>query len=182
MSTAEPETDRPRLRRIAVIAEWTALAGAATVAAFVAYLWLTPGAWLTYLAKDVPNAPSRLDAGVETLAGLIGTTPALIFVLAMWEARGLFRELRFGTLFGQTVTRHLLRLGWLALVAALGGVVVRLLVGLVLTWDNPEGQRQLILAIGTNEITAMIAGLLFLAFALVVNEARRLEDDSRSIV
>lgn len=182
MTVANPETDRRRLRRVALAAEWIAFAGATMVAAFVAYLWLTPGAWLTYLAKDLALGSSRIDAGMETVAAIIGTTPALIFVLAMWEARGLFRELRVGSPFGQTVTRHLLRLAWLALAAALGGVVVRLLVGVVLTWANPEGQRQLIIAIGTNEISAMVAGLLFLAFALVLNEARRLEDDSRSIV
>ena len=176
------DAEHRQLRRISMMAEWIALAGAAVVAASVAYLWATPGAWLAHLAKGVPGAPQQLDAALLMGAAGAGSIPALIFVAAMWEARNLFHQLGSGQIFAAPVATHLVRLGWLALAAALASVAVRLLVGVLLTATNPDGQRQVILAIGSDEIAAIVTGLLFLAFALIVKAARRLDEDSRSIV
>ena len=182
MEDRHMDNERRQLLRLARMAECIALGGAVVVGAFAAYALRTPEAVAAFLGKDIPGA--TVPAGVWGLAAsyAVGIVPVAIFVLAMLEARQLFRTLGAGTLYGEAVARHLVRLGWLALASALTGVIVRTLAGLLLTAGNPGGKRQLIVAIGSNEIASIIAGLLFLAFALIARQAQRLEDDSRSIV
>ena len=47
---------------------------------------------------------------------------------------------------------------------------------------SADGTRTLAIAFGSTELATLLVGILALAFALVIAEARRLEDDARGIV
>jgi len=171
-----------KLRLIAHVAEWVALGGMALVVAYSAYLWSNPIALTTYLQRDVPGLTIAPDGSAVILAGLLNVIPTAIFVAAMWVARSLFRVLGKSQFLDPAAPHLLVRLGGLAIAAAGAGVVVRTLVVLIMTSAHPPGQRHLVIAIGSSEISALVAGLLFLAFALMVQESLRIEDENRSIV
>jgi len=116
------------------------------------------------------------------LAGMLSLIPVAIFVAAMWEVRRLFRLLGKSRVLDPAVPRLLVRLGRLAVAAAVAGIVVRTLVVLVMTSSNPPGQKHLVIGIGSNEFASLIIGLLLFAFALVVQESLRIVDENRSFV
>ena len=55
-------------------------------------------------------------------------------------------------------------------------------VALLMTSANPPGQQQLVLSVSSGDVTALVVGLLMLAFALVMQEGVRLDEDNRSIL
>jgi hypothetical protein len=178
----DPISQQQKLRYISRIAEWLALGAIALVLAYCLYLFWDVDAQTAFLKNDVPGSSFPPSAAVTQLAFWLSLIPPAIFAAAMWEARQLFRLFGTGNVFGQDTSRHLVRLGALAIAAAVAGMAVRTLVILLMTSANLPGQRHLVLAIGSNEIAALVAGLLFLAFALIMQEALRIKDDNASIV
>lgn len=175
--------DRRRLRSIAHIAEWLAVAGIVMGLGYVAYLALVPDALAIALRREVPGVVVEPGAPALAAAGLVSLVPALIFIGAMWSARTLFRLLgRAATVFDPTAPSLLKRLGLLAVAAAFAGVFVRMAVALLMTSANPPGQQQLVLSVSSGDVTALVVGLLMLAFALVMQEGVRLDEDNRSIL
>lgn len=175
--------DRRRLRTIAFAAEWLAVAGIAMVAGYVGYLILMPGALALSLQRDVTGIVTWPNGFAFAAAILLSLVPAAIFVVAMLAVRSLFRLFgRSATIFHPDVPPLLRWLGLLAVTAAIAGVVTRTAIALLMTSANPPGQQQLILAISSADITSLILGLLLFAFALVMQEGIRLDEDNRSIV
>lgn len=171
-----------KLRQISRVAEWIALSGIALIVTYSAYLCWDRAALTDLLERDVPGVAIPASYGATAFACGLSFIPCVIFVVAMWEARQLFRLLGANHIFSPATPRHLVRLGALAFMAAVAGIIVRTLVVLLLTSSNPSGERHLVIGVGSNEIAALVAGLLFLAFALVMQEALRIENDNRSIV
>ncbi len=169
---------RRRLGRLARTGELVALGAAMLVGLYCLTLWWNPAGLSERLLALVPGA-SPSGAALLVAYGL-SLVPAFAFVLMMLEARGLFRSLGRGRLLDPDVPQRLTRLGILAFVTALASFFVRTATVLVLTWEGP--QRQLAISIGSDEFSSLIAGLLFLPFALVMGEAVRIEDENRSIV
>lgn len=86
------------------------------------------------------------------------------------------------TLFDPAAPSLLRRIGLLAVAAAIAGVVVRMTVGPLMTSASPPGQQQLVLSVSSGDVAALVVGLLMLAFALVMREGIRLDEDNRSIL
>lgn len=150
---------------------------------YAAYLAIAPDALVTGLRREVPGVVVEPGAAALTAAGLVSLVPALIFIGAMWSVRTLFRVLgRAETVFHPTAPSLLKRIGLLAVAAAVAGSVVRMTVALLMTSANPPGQRQLVLSVSSGDVTALVVGLLMLAFALVMREGIRLDEDNRSIL
>ena len=175
--------DRRRLRSIAQIAEWLAIAGVVMGLGHVAYLALVPDALAIALRREVAGVVVEPSGPALLAAGLVSFLPAVIFAGAMWSARTLFRLLgRAATVFDPTAPSLLKRLGLWAVAAAAAGVVVRMAVAVLMTSANPPGQQQLVLSVSSSDVTALVVGLLMLAFALVMQEGIRLDEDNRSIL
>jgi hypothetical protein len=182
-AASECSRDRRRkLRRIARVAEWISLGGIALVGTYSAYLWSDQAALTAHLQRDVPGIVGVPTGGSLILAYLASLGPAAIFVVALWEARGVFRLLGATEFFDPAAPPRLVRLGVLAVAASVAGMVVRLVVGLVMSSADPAGPRQLVIAISSSEISALIVGLLLLAFALVMREAVSVAAENRSFV
>jgi hypothetical protein len=179
---ADRNVQQQRLRHISRVAEWIALGAIVLVVAYCLYLWWDEEAQMAFLNKDVPGLSFPPSAAVTRLAFWLNLIPPAIFAIAMWEARQLFRLFGTGHVFGPATPRHLVRLGVLAIAAAAAGMVVRTLVVLLMTSADLPGHQQLVLGIGSNELAALVAGLLFLAFALIMQEALLINDDNASIV
>jgi hypothetical protein len=181
-ANASIEDRRRKLRLISSVAEWVALGGITLAFGYGAYLCSHPEALTAYLTKDIPGVAITPAAGSLIVAGMFSLIPVAIFVAALWEARRLFRLLGNSDGLDPAAPGLLVRLGGLAFAAAVGGIVVRTLVVLAMTIANPPGQRRLFIAIGSNEVSSLIVGLLLFAFALLAQEFLRLESENRSII
>jgi hypothetical protein len=128
-------------------------------------------------ASDDQRSKLRRIAHAAQWAALGGMALVVAYSAYLWTnhtalityvQRDIFRLFGKRQFFDPAAPRLLVRLGELAVVVAAGGIAVRTLVVLLMTSANPPGQRQLLLEIGSDEISFLVAALLFFAFALVV--------------
>ena len=173
---------RARLQRLARIAEWVALLGAVVVVLFCLWLIANPAELTLHLLKEIREPVETPTLGVLYLAGTIALVPSLLFAWALWQAYGLFGRMKSVWILDPKLPGIIVRLGRTAFATAVAGLLARPLVGLLMTSANPPGHRLLVIGISTDEIAGLIVGLLLLAFALVMQEAVRLEDDVRGFV
>jgi hypothetical protein len=108
--------------------------------------------------------------------------PALLFGYCLWEAGWLFAKLGGAAPFSPGAVRSLVRLGWAAVATAIAGIVCRMAAHYLISLGSPDGTRSLVLSLSSTDIGTLLVGILALAFALVVAEAQRLDEDARSIV
>jgi hypothetical protein len=175
------ENLRPKLRQLSGIGEALALLGAVGVGGFSVATWFDQAALISALTTGLPRMP--LPAGNTLLtAYLISLVPAAIFVIAMLQAWRLFALLKRGRIFIPAVPQALSLLGAWAVASAVAGMVVRTVLGLVLTADGPPGTRALVIGVGSNEIASLVMALLLFTFAVLMREAIALDEDSRGIV
>lgn len=172
----------PRIRRLALTGEALAIAGVALVVFYEIYLWTDPAAMLKYLLRGVPELAGVPTGDLVVAAWFADLAPVSLFLFAMGNVALLFRRLRSTRLFHPDVPLLLTRIGRLACASAIAGPVARTVVGLALTSGNPPGQRQLVVSVGSGDVTSIITGLLLLVFAYVMQEALRIDEENRSIL
>jgi hypothetical protein len=176
------EVRRRKLRRLSRWAQGLALVGMVSVIGYSVFLLFSPDMLVSFLRSEVPGIIVMPPRERLWLAFGLCMIPAGIFVAAMWQAYRFFALLGQARMFDSAAPRILVRLGGLAIGVAVAETVVRTLVILVMTSANPIGQRQLVIGISSTDFASLIAGLLFLAFALVMQEAARIEDEMRGFV
>jgi hypothetical protein len=170
------------LRRLAVVAEGLTLLGVAIGTTFVAYVWSDPERVRWHESEALYGLPVAIDDRVWLVTGAIALIALALFAWAMWEARALFRTLGTGDFFNIEVPRRLTRLGCLALVGALGGIVQRAATEVVSRIGVTPRPTQFHLIITSADYVSVIAALLLIAFAKVMHEARRLAVENQGFV
>lgn len=168
---------RARLTRIARFGQIVGWGGFALTLLWVIAAIALPDVRSTWLAG------MGVDLGERALLGtLVAAVPALLFGLCLLEAGRLFGALQSATPFSPRASSALLGLGWFAVATAISGIVCRTALAYIVSLGSADGKRTLALSLSSADIGALLVGLLALAFALVVAEARKLDDDARSIV
>jgi DUF2975 family protein len=170
------------LRRLAWLAEALTLLGVVIGITFVAYVWSDPERVRRIESAALCGLPVAIDDRAWLMTGAIAVTALALFVWAMWEARALFRALGTGDFFGIEVPRRLTRLGYLALLGALYGIVQRPATEIVSRIGVIPRPTQFHLVISSTDYVSVIAALLLIAFARVMHEARRLAAENRGFV
>jgi hypothetical protein len=170
------------IARIALVAEWTSVAGILLLIGAAVHLSMDSTRLLHYLAREAPTIIGRPSDTMVLLAGVIALVPVVLVILALWQARKLFRLYRGRQIFAPVIPGILFNLGYLAFGAAAAGIITRSLIILCLTIENPPGQRHLAIGFSTGEILSLIAGLLLFAFSLVVKESQRIAAENESFL
>jgi Protein of unknown function (DUF2975) len=170
------------ITRIARWAEWASLAGIALIVGSFGYLWLDSSRLLNHLMRGMPEIIKPPSSAPLYLAGIAAMIPALMLIIALWQVRILFRLYRIRQIFAPDIPVILVRLGMLAISAAAASIIVRTIITLLLTLGNPPGYRHIAVGFGSEEVLALIAGLLLWCFSLVMKESRRIADENESFV
>ena len=152
---------------------------------------------LVMLAPDV-----LLDAGFSELGGLglrhlsqDGLTPAVRARMAavtllpvglglalMWQLWSLFGEYLRGNVFGARALACFRRFSTLLFVLSLAQPTAVALMSIAVSWDNPPGQRQLIVSISSNDYALVLGALVCMAIARVMTEAARVAEENEGFV
>lgn len=167
-----------RLRRLTAVGEGLSLLGALAVAGWTV---------LAFALEDVRVAWMNGFAAVlrpgETLLGaVIAAVPAAAAIYAFVQSARLFRALRTDAVFSATAARALVSLAWGAGGTAFASVAARAAIGSLASFAAPRGVPQLAISLSSNDLAMLLFAVLALTFALVLEEARRADEDSRSIV
>jgi len=187
MTTAtptSPATPSPmeRVRRIATWVRLLAVAGGALLVGATLWFWSSPE-WVTRTASvELGLAAIALTPAAHAGAVAVAMLPVLVGLFALWQVWLLFGSYARGEIFTAGTTARLRRLAW-ALVGVAGAqIVARTALGLVLTMNNPPGQKALVIGLSSHDYVLLLFGVLLLAIAWVMVEATRLARENQEFV
>ena len=108
--------------------------------------------------------------------------PGAIVLYGMLALRRLFDAYRLGAIFAAGNALHLRTFAVSVVVSAIVKILVTPLISVILSWHNPPGTRAVAISFGSNDISALFVGLLFLIVAWIMAEAQKLADDNAQII
>ncbi len=112
----------------------------------------------------------------------ISTLHLLIMVFGIWAMAGVFRLLAQGEYFHPDVAVQLRRFGLALLVVGAANPLVRLLVVLAVTFENPAGHQSIALSLVMDDVLVVLIGALMVMLAHALQKAAAIADDNRQIV
>lgn len=185
-----------RLRRLSTVMAVTCLVMIAILVLGQAAIWFLldpchdwlPGTAEGTLPNDVlSKACHGVDAPGLPVWKLVGgfavaMLPTVVAVFGLLALHRLFRLYAIGRVFTPANTKALRRFALAVFGYALANPLALTLTVLVFTIDAPPGQRQFTIGFSQAELTALFLGVLFLAIAWVMDEARELAEDNAQIV
>jgi hypothetical protein len=171
-----------RMKRVARIGENICLASIVLVGGYCAFLAVQPAEAMAVLQRYMPQPGMPAGDSMVLLAKLVAVIPVLVFLFALWRTRQLFQRIGAGRFLERETQDLMMRLGRLAIVLAVLGIVCRTLVVLAMTSGNPPGQKMLLIEISSSEISTLIIAVLMFVFALLIKESAAIQKENESIV
>lgn len=154
-----------------------ATAGIAALIAGYGLVVLEPLAFAPPVETVTGLTPPKRIALALLTAGLFA--PALI---ALWITRGLFARYGRGDVFSYHNATAIRRIGGLLLVGTGLAIAGRTAAVLILTHDNPPGQRSLAISLASHDLLFALLGGLLLVIGWVMAEATRQAEENRLFV
>jgi hypothetical protein len=173
---------KTRLRRIARFANWIALLALLLVLGCETYLAIHPEAMVSdpKLVERLHGA--TIGAWGHTALWLASFVPAALFMAAMANAMGLFRQLGRGEMFHPAIPTRLGYLGGLSIAASIADILAKTALVAVVGLSATDRSLDLSISLQMDEMSAFVLGLLLLALALIMREALAIDEENRSIV
>jgi hypothetical protein len=130
--------------------------------------------------------PVRVDHDLpgltRFLAFMVDMIPMGVIIYGLQKLEGLFLLYENGLIFTEQHVRCFRSLGR-ALIVWVGCDVVRnSLLSMVLTLDNPPGQRVITVGLGSADFAAVFVGIVVLIISWVMDEGRKIQEDQALIV
>lgn len=171
-----------RIRRVSGVMKGVCTAAVIAIPIALSVFWalVTPQALLAF--PGVTYDIAALTPLTRSLAFLVTMIPGAISVYGLMALRRLFDAYRQGAIFAAGNALYLRAFAVSVVAAAIAKMAMVPVVSVVLSWHNPPGTRALSIAISSDDIGALFAGLLFLVVAWIMAEAQRLAEDHAQIV
>ncbi len=180
-------TDLERLSAVSRILAWVCLALMIALPCWVIAGWLSFETWGSTMASRLGIArdyvipttlvPQQIALGIAVTMAPVGT---LIF--GLWNLRKLLVGFGAGHIFTLDNTHHLKVFAWSVLLVIVLQFFTDGLLSVVLTLNNPPGQRILALGVSSDQVVAFFFGAVFVLIAKVLDEGRKLADENASIL
>ena len=177
-----------RLCRLARVVRGLCVLAAAVLGAWPLLLLVAPDSLGTFGAGQAPGIDMRyLLQGDFTLATRIRVAVASLLpcglgLAVLWQLWNLFGEYRRGAVFSLRALACLRRFAALLLVLALASPVTQVLLSVAISLDNPPGQRQIVIMLGSSDYALVLGALVFVAIARVMTEAARVAEENEGFV
>lgn len=148
-------------------------------------LWVMPE-WAEYVARSLsglpPSTPLTLTAGTRLVGGALSTLHLAVLVYALFAIAGIFRMFAAGEWLHPHISTRLHRFGLALLVFGASTPLVRALMTVIVTLQNPEGQRMLAVGFSSNDFVIALIGVLMVMLGYALSEAAAIAEDNRQIV
>lgn len=116
------------------------------------------------------------------LALIVGMIPVGLGVYGLYWLRRLFGLYRAGQVFTVANSRCLKMFAWTQIISGLLQPVIGAALSVIVSWNNPPGQRMLSITLDSNMVGTVLFGLLILIIAWVMGEASRVADENAQFV
>ena len=134
------------------------------------------------VAARFPGLTISPGPGTAIAAGLVGALPLAAAIYALVQMRALFGLYRDGEILTAASAARIQRIGQGLFAIALLGPVTHTIQALILTWNNPPGQRALVIGLESSLLGFLLAGALMILIGRVMVEAARMAEENRSFV
>ena len=173
-----------RLRRFSNAMVIVTSIGMALIPGLMITVFFVPDWMRNLLQARLRQAGRDLALTPESMAAAVAITaiPVGVLLFGLWQVRALFADFAAGRVFTLTSARRLRNFAASVLAQAILGPLSSTALLLAFTFNNPPGQRQLGIALSTNDYLALIIGGVLLAVAWVMVEATRIADEHASFV
>jgi hypothetical protein len=117
------------------------------------------------------------------LCAFLATLPlAILQVYWMWQLRQLFAYYAQGKIFTSNTTACIRRTALTFLAIPIASFFIEGVLSIVLTFNNPMGQKMVNLSVGTPQVADLLTGLVLVVIAWIMNEGARLQEDAELTV
>jgi hypothetical protein len=127
-------------------------------------------------------AQGGLTAAVRVRMVAVTLLPVGLGLALLWQLWSLFGEYLRGDVFGTRALACFRRFAALLFALSLAQPLAQALMSIAVSWDNPPGQRQLLVSIGSNDYALVLGALVFMAIARVMTEAARVAEENEGFV
>ncbi|MCZ4281727.1 DUF2975 domain-containing protein [Kiloniella laminariae] len=131
------------------------------------------------LPVSITGELSALSLLLAFLASLIPLSVTLYGLLALKKLFGLYEQ---GIIFAEENVRCFQKLGYCCIASVVAGILFTPLASVALTLDNLPGQRELVIDLNSNDLSALVIGGIILLVSWVMEEGKKLEDEQRHTV
>ena len=133
---------------------------------------------ITALSKE----PIHLGTRALILGWMISTLQLGILTGGFWAMAAAFNLFAQGDYLHLSLGYYVQRFGKSLVLFALFSPLMRALMVIVITMDNPAGQRLLIINLLTNDLVVLLVGLLLVMLGYALTEAAIIAEENRQIV
>lgn len=177
-----------RLTRLSWVVRGLILAGSPFLLTVPVLLVLAPEWLLTIGMGELSGVSVRhLLVGDFTLAARlrcmgVSLIPVGLWLVALWHLWKLFACYGRQQVFTLAAVSHLRRFSWAFLALAAAEPLSRALMSVAISWDNPPGQRQLMLTLGSNDYQLLLCAAVFVTVAHVMAQALQVAEENQQFI
>ncbi len=148
-----------------------------------AFWWFSETESLFTNARLATSSIRHPIATWQRIAGaLINELPVLMLVAGIWQARRCFKLFVAGEFFSGEVVACLRWFAVWATLSAVVGILECTAIATMLTWSYPVGERQFMVALGTDQfILLFVAGMVWL-MARVIAQGKALAEENATFI
>jgi Protein of unknown function (DUF2975) len=157
---------------------------AAFLVCITAIYWLMPES-AEYTARRMATLPSgqiSLSLNIRLLGLLLSSIQVLLLVYALLAVSKVFRAFANNEWFVPQIGEHLHKFGWALALYGATSPLVRTLMALLITWNNPPGQQMLLINFSGDDFVIALVGVLILLLGYAMREAARIADENDQII
>lgn len=126
--------------------------------------------------------PISLTPRALVLGWLISTVQLGILTVGFWAMAAVFQLFAQGDYWHADLGNSVRRFGKSLVLFGALSPVMRTLLGLAITLDNPQGQHMVVIRLVSNDFVIILVGLLLIMLGYALKEAAVLAEDNRQIV
>ena len=145
--------------------------------------WLLAPLETLATAAPLPAAVfDKLDLAGRAGAAVIGAIPLAVLVWALLRVRQTFIAFAAGRIFSSEAIAGLRDFAIGVGVSALAKPLVTMLLSLYLTWGQPQGQRQLVVMLGSDTLLFVLFAAIFLSATWIMRQAAAVAEENRQFI
>ena len=148
---------------------------------FVAFFAPPTSATMQAEYPDI-HVAAELSTGVVRAMLAVAAVTVLLWLVVLDQMRRLFRCFASGQVLSDAVAGHIRRIGWGLLGLSIWQVLVVPVTSVLLTWDNPAGQRSLSVGLNSDMVGFALAAGLMIVIGWAMREGAAARSENQAFV
>ncbi|WP_130409457.1 hypothetical protein [Thalassococcus sp. S3] len=173
-----------RIRRWSQVFAYVTLAAMILIAGVFLLFLFRPALAYDVLVDAAPSVQVAGEIGVTTIYALlaVGALSVAVQLFLLWGMYRLFSLYAAGEALTGECGDCVSRIGAALLALPVASVIYGMASSVLLSWQNPEGQRELTIALSLHSIGFLIGGALLLMVGITIRQAAQVAEENRGFI